>query len=247
MHRAAHICNMRHFIVITSTAMANVSGYFSKVFGESPFGDLQEHAKLCLAATEELKTLFPATFDGQWGEVENCYNRLSELEQQADQVKRKIRTNLPRGLFLPVARADLLDLLGRQDELANTARDIAGRILGRELQFPAQLRDDVIKLVDTTVATCSTAQQIVDRLDELINTAFKGPQARIVVDLIEEVEDLEHETDQMVVRIRRVFQAVEEQYPPVQVVFLYRILDLISELADDAEKVAHRVQLMLAK
>ena len=227
--------------------MPNVAGYFSSVFGRSPFRDLQVHASLCLAATEELKTLFPAAFDGTWDQVEACYDRLAQLEHEADDVKRKIRTNLPRGLFLPVERADLLDLLGRQDELANTARDIAGRVLGRRLQFPQELRSEVTHLVEKTVDTCSTAHRIVDRLDELINTAFKGPQARLVVGLIEEVEDLEHQTDELVVSIRSSFQAIEDAYSPVQVIFLYRILDLIAELADDAEKVAHRVQLMLAK
>lgn len=227
--------------------MPKLSGYFSSVFGQSPFRDLQAHAALCVSATEELKTLFAATFDAQWDEVEKSYQRLSVLENEADEVKRKIRLHLPKGIFLPVARADLLDLLVRQDELANTSRDIAGRVLGRQLQFPSELQPAVSELVSKTVDTCATAQQVIDRLDELIDSAFKGPQAKLVVKMIEQVEDLERETDQLVVTIRRDFFAIEDQYPPVQVVFLYRILDLIAEIADGAERVAHRVQLMLAK
>jgi uncharacterized protein Yka (UPF0111/DUF47 family) len=50
-----------------------------------------------------------------------------------------------------------------------------------------------------------------------------------------------------VVKVRQDFFAIEDEYSPIQVIFLYRILDLIAELADDAERVAHRVQLMLAK
>ena len=227
--------------------MPKVSGYFSTVFGKSPFRDLQSHASLCVAATEELKTLFPASFDNQWEEVKASYDRLSVLENQADETKRSIRINLPAGLFLPVARADLLDLLGHQDALANTARDIAGRVLGRKLYFPEALHAGVTELVAKTVATCATAQKIIDRLDELMDTGFKGPQAQIVIEMIEEVEDLEHETDMLVVKVRQDFFAIEEQYAPIQVIFLYRVLDLIAELADDAERVAHRVQLMLAK
>jgi predicted phosphate transport protein (TIGR00153 family) len=227
--------------------MANVAGYFSNVFGHSPFRDLQAHAQLCVNAVQELRALFPASFAANWIDVEKSYARLTELENAADEKKRTIRTHLPRGFFLPVARTDLLDLLGRQDELANTSRDIAGLVLGRHLQFPALLEAQVTELINTSVATCQQAQQIINQLDELIDTAFKGPRARMVITMIEEVEALEHETDEMVVKIRKDLFGIEDQLPPVQVMFLYKALDLLAELADGAERVAHRVQLMLAK
>lgn len=227
--------------------MANVPGYFSTVFGRSPFRDLQKHAGICISATEELSNLFQATFREDWSSVEATYDRLTEIEHAADELKRKIRTRLPRGFFMPVARADLLDLLGRQDELANCSRDVAGLVLGRKLKFPAAVEAQVLDLVTGVVDTCRKSQQIIDRLDELIDTAFKGPQARIVVGMIEEVEALEQVTDHLVVQIRAQLFGMENELPPIQAMFLYKALDLLAGLADGAEQVAHRVQLMLAK
>ncbi len=40
---------------------------------------------------------------------------------------------------MPVSRTDMLDLLRQQDMLANLAKDIAGRALGRKLQVPTPL------------------------------------------------------------------------------------------------------------
>lgn len=52
-----------------------------------------------------------------------------------------IRLKLPRGLFMPVARTDLLELLpAGQDR--HRAKDIAGLMLGRRLVIPAGLGDD---------------------------------------------------------------------------------------------------------
>ena len=227
--------------------MAIFSAYVSKVFGRSPFSDLQAHAGLCIAAAEELLVLFPAAHQADWDKVEQSYDRLTELENQADAHKRKIRSNLPRGFFLPVARADLLDLLGRQDEIANGARDIAGLVLGRKLQFPVSLQPTILQLVERSIDTCRQTGEIIDTLDELIDTTFRGPQARRVIDMIGAVETIEHQTDQLVVQIRADLFALEDSLPPIQVMFLYRSLDRISELADVAERVAHRVQMMLAQ
>ena len=227
--------------------MAKVSAYISNVFGRSPFGDLQHHASLCVAAAKELQVLFPATNAGRWDEVEQSYDRLTNLENEADLQKRKIRSNLPRGFFLPVARADLLDLLGRQDGIANTARDVAGLVLGRRMQFPSPVQPKIIELVNGSVETCEQVSEVVDMLDELIESGFKGLGARRVVGMIEQVEASEHKTDELVVEIRAELFAMETELPAVHVMFLYRVLDLIAELADVAERVGHRVQMMLAR
>ncbi len=227
--------------------MAKVSAYFSNVFGRSPFGDLQQHVARCVMAAKELQVLFPASNEGDWEAVEQAYDRLTEIEHEADLQKRAIRSNLPRGFFLPVARADVLDLLGRQDEIANTARDVAGLVLGRRLQFPPELQAKVLALVDGSIETCSRVNGVVDMLDELIESGFKGRGALTVIDMIEKVEEAEHGTDELLVEIRAGLFRMEDELAPVHVIFLYRVLDLIAELADVAERVAHRVQMMLAK
>ena len=227
--------------------MAKVSAYISNVFGRSPFGDLQHHAALCVAAAKELQVLFPATNEGRWDDVEQSYDRLTALENEADLQKRNIRSNLPRGFFLPVARADLLDLLGRQDEIANTARDVAGLVLGRRMQFPTALQPKILELVNDSIETCEQVNEVVDMLDELIESGFKGMGARLVVGMIEQVEASEHKTDGLVVEIRAQLFAMERELPAVHAMFLYKVLDLIADLADVAEKVGHRVQMMLAR
>ena len=48
-------------------------------------------------------------------------------------MKRELRTHLPKGLFMPVDRRDVLDVLLRQDIIANQAKDIAAidlRVVG---------------------------------------------------------------------------------------------------------------------
>ena len=37
---------------------------------------------------------------------------------------------------MPVERTDLLELLTQQDKIANKAKDISGRVIGRQLLIP---------------------------------------------------------------------------------------------------------------
>ncbi len=66
------------------------------------------------------------------------------LEKEADVLKREIRLKSPRGLFMPVDRTDMLELLTQQDKLANLAKDIAGRVYGRQLVIPAPMQQNFI-------------------------------------------------------------------------------------------------------
>ena len=227
--------------------MTIVPAYFSGIFGKSPFPALQKHAAVCAEASEVLLLLFPAANAGKWDEVERHYDKLTHLEHKADKQKRKIRSKLPRGFFLPVARADLLDLLSRQDEIANDARDIAGVMLGRRMQFPLVIQADIIELVQGAVATCISVCELISEFDELIETGFSGLEAKRVATMIEEVEELEANTDALAVGIRAKLYEIETELAPVQAIFFYRVLDMIAELADCAERVAHRVQMMIAK
>ena len=63
-----------------------------------------------------------------------------------------IRLHLPRRLFLPVSRADLLELIEAQDKIVNKIKDISGLMLGRRMQFPADIDTAIREYGDTAIA-----------------------------------------------------------------------------------------------
>ncbi|MEQ8691516.1 MAG: TIGR00153 family protein [Pseudomonadales bacterium] len=226
--------------------MARVSAYISSVFGQSPFSPLQSHAQLCVNASRQLEALLTHSYAGDVQGMESVYEEITRIEHAADDLKHEIRANLPRGFFMPVARGDLLDLLSRQDEMANLARDISGLMVGRKMQYPETIRESMQALVTASIQSTELVQDIVGELDELIEAGFRGAQARRVINMVTEVERVEHQTDELVVGIRAQMMTMEHELPPVQVMFQYRALDMLAGLADAAERVAHRIQLMLA-
>lgn len=221
--------------------------YFSGIFGPSPVAPLQSHMKLVDQCVSKLVDLFEHMAKGDTDAVEEVYHEIAALEQKADDQKHLLREHLPSGLFMPIDRQDLLDSLRVQDLLANRARDIAGIVVGRKLQFPEHASSQAIELVKATVKTCHQALKVVNELDELVETGFRGHAVRVVENMLIELDELESETDRIQVELRTALFEVEKDLYAVDVMFMYRIIESIADIADDAERVGRRFQIMLSK
>jgi hypothetical protein len=166
---------------------------------------------------------------------------------EADVLKKGVRRNLPKSLFLPVPRSDLLELLSVQDKVANRAHDIAGMMLGREMQIPEAVSTLMLTYVQRTVDASAQALKAMNELDELLESGFTGREATLVEALIAELDAIEHETDQLQIAVRRALFKVEKELPPVDVMFLYQIINWIGEVADRAQRVGYRLEQLLAR
>lgn len=162
-------------------------------------------------------------------------------------LKREIRLKLPRGLFMPVDRTDMLELLTQQDKLANLSKDIAGRVLGRKLQMPSPLYPDFVVYVQRCLDAADQARRVISELDELLETGFKGREVTLVAEMINQLDKIEDDTDNMQIRLRQQLMAIEDQYNPVDVMFLYKILEWVGGIADQAQRVGSRLELMLSR
>ncbi|MDH3979475.1 MAG: TIGR00153 family protein [Gammaproteobacteria bacterium] len=219
----------------------------SGLFGSSPFKPLQEHMASVQECTAQLLPYFDAVLSKDWDEAARQQQKISELEKLADRLKRHLRLRMPNSLFMPVARRDLLELLTMQDKVANKAKDIAGLILGRKMEFPETLGPQIREFVARSIDACAQAQQAINELDELVETGFRGNEVKLVASMIHQLDEIEHDTDRMQVHIRTGLAAVEKELPPIDVMFQYKIIDWIGDLGDRAQQVGSRLELLLAK
>ncbi len=221
--------------------------YFSGIFGTSPFKPLQEHMSKVVECTERLVPLFDAVAREDYGAVAEERQAIADLEDKADDMKRELRLHLPQTLFLPVDRRDLLELLRLQDNIANKAKDIAGIVLGRELQIPAGMVEPFMAYVQRSIDAARQAHRTVEELDELVETGFRGSEVDVVQSLLEELDRVEKDTDLMQIELRGTLRSIEADLPPVEVMFLYKVIEQVGALADLAQRAGSRLQMMLAK
>ena len=148
---------------------------------------------------------------------------------------------------MPVERTDLLELVSQQDRIANKAKDISGLITGRELQVPAPMVEGFDAYLQRCLDATDKAKETIGEFDDLLEVGFKGRERKIVDSLISELDSIEQDTDALQVKLRRQLRSMEQEMNPLDAMFLYKILDWVGDLADLAERVGARFELMLAR
>lgn len=220
--------------------------YIFRLFGKSPVKPIQEHFEQAAACAMELVPFFQTVIEQDWEQARKSRQRIIDLEHAADDLKRELRLNLPKSLFMPVSRADILDLLSVQDRIANKAKDISGLVTGRRMNPPAIIAAPFMDFLRCSLKAVAQAQKSVAELDELFETGFRGKEVELVINMTEELNRIESEADNLQVDLRAHLLQIEKELPPVDVMFLYKVLEWTGDLGDLAQLVGSRLHRMIA-
>ncbi len=191
--------------------------------------------------------LFDAVYREDNAQVFEFATQIKELETEADKLKSTFRLNMPKSLFLPVDRKDLLNLIGDQDKIADTAEDICKTFLFREMVVPEQLKPLLDELLEGTIEIAAAAREMIEQLDELLEVGFAGRELDKVSKMIAGVRRSEHNIDGIMHRIKKKLFSLEKDLDAVSVMFWYQIIDLLGLISDQSENLADRLLLFLSK
>jgi hypothetical protein len=223
--------------------MANL---LANVFGSSPVQPLEKHMDVAFRCAKQLRPLFDAVIADDWDKALEIRAEIEALEHEADDMKKDIRLNMPKSLFMPVPREDLLELLLVQDKIANRTKDVSGVIIGRRMQIPAAIADKFVEFVNRNIDAAKLARKSVRELDELFTAGFRGAEVELVAGLIEKLDQVETHTDEQQTVLRSALFEIENTLDPIDAMFLYEVIQLTGEIADMAERVGRRLELLLS-
>ena len=218
----------------------------ANIFGTSPVMPLEKHVGIAYKCVKELNEFFAAAVAQNWDRASEARDRVIQLEHDADDLKKEIRLKLPKSLFMPVPREDLLELLLVQDKMANRAKDVSGIVFGRRMVIPSSISNEFLEFVQRNVDAAKQARKSVRELDELFTSGFRGAEVTLVEGLLEELDQIETDTDDRQAALRGSLFEVEKEYNPVDVMFLYQVIEMTGEIADMAERVGRRLELLLS-
>lgn len=224
--------------------MANM---LANIFGASPVQPLEKHIDIAYRCAKQLHEFFAAVVADDWERAAAARDEIEVLEHAADDLKKEIRLHLPKSLFMPVPREDLLELLLVQDKIANRTKDVSGVVIGRKMRIPDEIAEKFLEFVDRNIDAAKQARKSVRELDELFTAGFRGAEVDLVSGLIEELDRIETDTDDKQAALRGSLFAIEKSLDPIDAVFMYRVIDLTGEIADMAERVGRRLELLLSQ
>ena len=217
------------------------------MFRKSPFEPLYKHMLKVRECTDLVKPLFEAIFAGDIKKQQELSKRICDAEKEADLLKIEIRRIIPKGIFLAVNREDLLRYLKIQDDLADAVEDIAVITSVKPLTAPPDLRDEILSYVDTVLNVCTLADKATDHLKPLVEAGFKGENTASLLELAERAEEAEREADDAGLEVAKKLFKHEDEMKATDVMLWFRVLDLVGDLADYAEKTGEWLHNMLDK
>lgn len=223
--------------------MANM---LANIFGSSPVQPLEKHIDISYRCAKQLRAFFSAAVKGDWDGAVAARKEIVQLEHDADNLKKEIRLHLPKSLFMPVPREDLLELLLVQDKIANRTKDVSGIVMGRKMQIPAVIAEQFLDFVDRNIDAAKQARKSVRELDELFTSGFRGAEVTLVAAMIEELDRIETDTDDKQASLRAALFKIEDSLNPIDAIFMYQVIELTGEIADMAERVGRRLELLLS-
>ena len=216
------------------------------LFGRSPFAPLQSHMESVANCIHRLPEIFEALEQGDYARLEQLAIEISDLEHDADLIKNDIRNHLPKSLFLPIDRSNLLEILSIQDRIADKAEDIAVLITLTPLELLPIFKEDFKMFLEKNIETFNKAKLIINELHELVESSFGGIEAEKVRSMVDEVAFREHEVDVIQRQLLKNLFKAENQLNFITFHQWQRLFETIAAISNLSENLAYRVRMTLA-
>lgn len=218
----------------------------ASIFAKSPFKPLRDHMDKVVESVVPLNDFFEALFQEDYSKVEKIQQQVIQAEKEADSIKNEVRNHLPRNIFMPINRRDLLEMLDMQDSIADVAQDIVILLNIRRMNLTKELSQDVIHFVKKSQDVCYLARGLTQEFGDVIESGFGRHEIKKLLEMIDNVSIAETEADNLEDALVRRLYEVEEKMNSVDAVFWYKIFELIGDIADFSKKTGNRLRLMIA-
>ncbi len=218
------------------------------LFRHSPFESLLEH----FLAVETCFNRFVIVVnrwieEGDKMDFDQEMEEISQLEYQADEVKNALREHLPKSLFMPVDRGDILALLREQDQIADFCQDAVTILALRPTEVPEYLKQDFRNLTEKLKEVVEAYKLSIQELKDLLKTAFVKGEEEKIHRLIKQVDKKEWESDKLQFALAKKIYLHEKELDPITINFLTHVLLTLGQIADACENADDRLRRIIAR
>jgi len=217
---------------------------FESRIGPSVFKSFYEHAEKVFETVENMNASVKSACDGK--DIEEYITATSKSELEADEIKSEIRDVLRGSVRLAVDKLVFLELVSRQDRIADYAENVTEILSFRKLYDNKEAQKLVLQLADSVTATVEEYRKTVERFEYLLESAFSNKEKDIMHKHIGKVNDLEHEADLIEAKAASyVFTNGDDQ--PLAAAHMYRLIQRLDDVANAAETAANSLLPIISK
>ena len=214
---------------------------------KSPFNSLLDHMCKVKECISILGTGLIAYYEGNYKNFSEIAKKVSDIEHEADIIKRNLRNHLPSFVFIPVDKGKFLWALREQDAILDHAENLSKMLDMRRTKIPKSLQKVFIEHVELVVKTVEAMEGAVNNLCDLVETSFVKREREQTKEFIYKVHEFEYKADEKKYEMTKGIYNLEKKLSPMDVYHLLKIADWVDDIADHAENVADWLRAMIAK
>jgi hypothetical protein len=162
--------------------------------------------------------------------------KISQIENQADILRRSIEKEMYKGGFLPNFRGDLLGIIESVDKVMNKTESVSDIFYYEDPFIPEELKEEFVKLSEEIITTYKQLKKSIECIFDNIDNASE---------IIKEVEKSEHKAD---IHEKNIKQIVFKMNLALsQKLHIKQICENMGDIADRAENTSDRLNILLMK
>ena len=216
----------------------------SSLFYKSPFEYLQRHADKVKECAQLFKEAAFCHIDEKCKEFDLLTEQVSQLEHEADDIKRNIRNHLPRGIFMPVDKFQFLHYLREQDKVLDEVEEALFWLSFRPRGIPEEVATDIHDLVEALIPPIEKLSDLVAHATTFFRSRSEELREQVKV-LIREIRRYEGEADQLERKLKqKIFTVIKD---PMTAFHLIRLVEILGEIPDHAQNASDRMRAMIAR
>lgn len=162
--------------------------------------------------------------------------KISQIENQADVLRRGIEKEMYKGGFLPNFRGDLLGIIESVDKVMNKTESVSDIFYYEDPFIPEEVKDDFISLSEKIISTYKSLKKSIEAIFDNVDDAS---------DLIKDVERYEHEADIYEKNIKQ--EVFKMNIALSQKLHIKQICESMGDIADRSENTGDRLDILLMK
>lgn len=209
---------------------------------EAALNRLEEHLRLVGKTVELFKEALESLKSYDWLSLENRYEEMNLLETEADEVQRELAVEICEGAFFGGIREDLLNLIEKVDNIADSAKDAIKALI--QLPFKKELVKrlfefrDLLDFADSCVKAVSALKDAINGLRVDKKTALE---------LVNKVEEWEEKADSYKMKtLNRVLRNTKNS-EILEIIQFQNFINIADGIADNAEDASDTLIILIAK
>ncbi len=217
------------------------------LFRKSPFAAIGEMMKEVMECVNRIPILYDAFLNSDMDNIKKIAKDISDHEYKTDIIKNQIRQSLPNSIFMPVARGDMLQIITAMDSIADKTEDLGVLMTFKRIVVPDEIKKEIVEFAEKVIKVVNLSRDVIDELETLKAASFAGPETKMLSNLLDKINESEHETDKFQYSLTKKILNSEKELDCGSLVLWLKIIETTGGIANSAEKMANRIRLIISQ